>query len=112
MFGTFTDWRRFPDPRKGELLIAPFGAGCYELRRSDDGQLVLFGTAGHVALRMTSLLPEPAGAGHRNNKSKRDYVFAHLDIIEYRTIAFPTSDEAAKCEAGLSQNRSAYLFST
>jgi hypothetical protein len=23
MFGTFTDWRRFPDPRKGELLIAP-----------------------------------------------------------------------------------------
>jgi hypothetical protein len=112
MFGTFTDWRNFPDPRKGELLVAPFGSGCYELRRIDDGQLVLFGTAGHVALRMTSLLPEPYGAGVRNNQGKRDYVLAHMDALEYRTISHGTKEEAAAFEAELAGNRASSLFQT
>jgi hypothetical protein len=48
--GRFSDdmewsaWRRFPDPRKLELLTAPFGPGCYELR--DGEQLVVFGMGG------------------------------------------------------------------
>jgi hypothetical protein len=62
----WSEWRPFPDPRKSGILTAPFGAGCYELRHRD-GRLVLFGTAGHVAYRMTSLLPKPFGSGHRSN---------------------------------------------
>jgi len=26
------NWRSFPDPRQGGILVAPFGPGCYELR--------------------------------------------------------------------------------
>jgi hypothetical protein len=51
-------------------------AGCYELRETSQGQLVLFGSAGHVAYRMCSLLP--SGAGTRNNSAKSAYVRAHL----------------------------------
>jgi hypothetical protein len=40
MMNEWSEWHRFPDPRKGELLIAPFGPGCYELRHGT--QLVLY----------------------------------------------------------------------
>src|SRR6516162_4519575 len=37
----WTDWKPFPDPEKGGFITAPFGSGCYELRRADSGELVL-----------------------------------------------------------------------
>ena len=45
----WTDWKPFPDPTKGDFIVAPFGPGCYELRDTASGKLVLFGSAGHVA---------------------------------------------------------------
>jgi hypothetical protein len=112
MIGTFSEWRKFPDPRQGELLIAPLGAGCYELRRSDDSQLVLFGKGGHVASRMTSLLPMPWGSGTRNNAKKREYVWRHLGAIEYRTVACATEDDATAFEARSALDKTKYLFRT
>ena len=106
----WSEWRRFPDPEKGGVLIAPFGPGCYNLRHGS--QLVLFGMAGHVASRMTSLLPEPQGKGTRNNSEKRDYVFKHLAEIEYQTLACPTRDDAKAAEREIAINRDAYLFKT
>jgi hypothetical protein len=106
----WSDWRPFPDPRKSGILTAPFGAGCYELRHRD-GKLILYGTAGHVAYRMTSLLPEPFGAGHRSNAGKRAHILEHLEDIEYRTSAFATSQEAKACERGLKSNNT-YIFPT
>ena len=106
----WSDWRSFPDPRNGEILAAPLGAGCYELRHRD-GRLILFGMAGHVAYRMTSLLPEPFGTGHRSNAGKRAYVLEHLQDIEYRTSPFLTSREARDCERELKLGNS-YIFST
>jgi hypothetical protein len=93
----WSDWRPFPDPRRGGVLTAPFGAGCYELRHCD-GRLVLFGTSKNVVYRMTSLLSKPLGAGTRNNNVKRAYVLEHLEDIEYRTTAIATSQEAKECE--------------
>src|SRR5262249_30626885 len=49
----WTNWRPFPDPAKGGLIVAPIGPGCYELRLGGSGRLVLFGSAGCVAYRMT-----------------------------------------------------------
>jgi hypothetical protein len=106
----WSDWRPFPDPRKNGSLTAPFGAGCYELRHRD-GRLVLFGTGGNVAYRMSSLLPEPLGAGHRNNATKRTYVLEHLEDIEYRTSASATGEEAKVCERELKANHT-YIFPT
>jgi hypothetical protein len=53
----WTEWKPFPDPTKGGLIVAPIGPGCYELRLAGYGQLVLFGSPGCVTYRMTSLHP-------------------------------------------------------
>ena len=99
VIGTWSDWRPFPDPTKGEILIAPFGPGCYDLREGNER--VLCGSGKNVALRMTSLLPKPLGQGTRNNAEKREYVLKHLSHIEYRTVSCKDSDEAKKLEAEL-----------
>jgi hypothetical protein len=109
--GEWSEWRRFPDPRKLESLTAPFGPGCYELRFGER-QLVLFGMGSHVAQRMASLLPAPFGCGTRNNGDKRNYVLEHLGCIEYRTIACTTTEEAKECEGELKANRAAYMLQT
>ena len=107
----WTDWKPFPDPAKGGFITAPFGPGCYELRRADSGELVLFGSAGHVAYRMCSLLP--SGAGVRNNAGKRGYVGAHLSQIEYRVIALANREEARDFERReLWSRRDQYVFKT
>ena|ERR1700676_2563883 len=59
MTNKWSKWRRFADPRRLELLTAPFGPGCYVLR--DGEQLVLYGMGGHLTQRMVSLLPSPFG---------------------------------------------------
>ena len=106
----WTDWKPFPDPTKGDFIVAPFGPGCYELRLMT-GQLVLFGLAGHVAYRMSSL--HPSGAGTRNNSKKREYVGTHLPQIEYRVIAFASRDEARDFEQReLMSRRDQYIFKT
>jgi len=89
----WTEWKSFPDPRNKEYLYAPFGFGVYQLRNKITNKYVLFGSGNNCAIRMTSLLPEPFGAGTRKNVDKRNYVLENLKDIEYRTIAF--SDEAS-----------------
>ena len=91
-------------------MTVPFSAGCYELRHRD-GRLILFGTAGRVASRMTSLLPKPFVRGHRSNAAKRAHVLEHLEDIEYRTAAFATGEEAKVCERGL-KSGGGYIFPT
>ncbi len=91
-------WRPFPDPREGEPLTAPLGPGVYELRNRDTDQLILVGISGHCAHRMSSLLPRPLGTGTRNNAAKRTYVRRHLNDIDYRTLACPTRENAARVE--------------
>lgn len=83
----WSEWRKFPDPRNGDYLYAPFGSGVYQLKNTKTGEFVLFGKSKHLAKRMTSLLPPPYGAGTRNNENKRVYVLKHLNDIVYRTIA-------------------------
>jgi hypothetical protein len=112
MIGQWSGWLRFPDPAKGELLIAPFGPGCYQLRSGKE--LLLFGMSGHVAVRMTSLLPRPTGTGGaRKNKRKQDYVLKNLSKIQYRTIALASREHAVICEREtLKSNHGSHRFKT
>jgi hypothetical protein len=107
----WSDWRPFPDPRLRGVLIAPLGPGCYDLRHKQSGQKVLFGSAGNVALRMSSLLPAPLGAGNRNNEEKRGYVLLNLPDLEYRSAACASLDDAKELERNLKLS-GGYLFST
>lgn len=92
--------------------MAPFGPGCYEFRRSDTGELVLFGMGGHVAQRLSSLLPKPLGCGTRNNESKRQYILEHLAVIEYRTIACSSAHDARTIETQMKKHKEKYIFKT
>lgn len=101
-------WSPFPDPREYGILTAPFGPGCYEIRNG--ARLIAYGKGANVASRMSSLLPGPWGCGTRNNKQKRQYIFEHLEMVEYRTLACATDGEAKEEERKLQVNSSAYLF--
>tara|TARA_R110000764_G_scaffold148828_1_gene236609 strand:+ start:809 stop:1159 length:351 start_codon:yes stop_codon:yes gene_type:complete len=89
----WSEWRNFPDPRKGEYLIAPIGKGLYQLFNKKTSEYILFGTSLYCSLRMSSLLPKPHGQGTRNNKFKREYVIENIADIKYRTVAFLTEVE-------------------
>lgn len=109
----WSKWRPFPDPRKGEYLHAPFGPGVYDLRRASTGNPVLFGIGKRCAMRMSSLLPKPLGAGTRDNARKRQYVLRHLSDIEYRTLACKTREEAAEEERAIKRTSGhEYRFDT
>jgi len=89
----WTEWWRFPDPRKGDVLVAPFGMGLYQLKNDKTGEYILFGVSNNCAYRMTSLLPNPLGQGTRNNEFKRQYVLENITHIKYRTISFIDYEE-------------------
>ncbi len=100
---SWTEWRKFPDPRKGEYLFAPFGYGVYQLRNNKTNEFILFGSGKNLAYRMSSLLPKPFGQGTRNNEEKREYVLNNITNIEYRTVAFISINEMKDCEQELKQ---------
>ena len=110
MDGSWSEWRSFPDPKHFGILVAPLGPGGYELRVAD--QKVLYGSSKNVALRMTSLLPWPYGAGTRRNSDKREFVLVNISRVEYRTIACETTDQAKKLEKHMEEDLGPYLFST
>jgi len=99
----FSEWRTFPDPRKGEYLISPFGMGVYQLRNGKTNEFILFGRSKNLSYRMSSLLPKPLGQGTRNENKKREYVLENIEDIEYRTVAFILEKEMKKCERELKQ---------
>ena len=107
----WSDWKSFPDPRKGEYLYVPLGSGVYQLRNKRIDKYILFGTGKHLACRMTSLLPNPFGAGTRNNEDKRNYVINNLQDIEYRTISFIDNNDAKLFENYI-KSVEQYLFNT
>jgi hypothetical protein len=91
---SWSAWRQFPDPRVGGMIVAPIGAGVFELRRAATGERVLFGAGEHVAARLTNLLPATIGQSLRNNMSRRQYILRHLDDLEYRTMSCTSRREA------------------
>ena len=107
----WNEWKKFPDPRKGEYLYAPFGCGVYQLKNTRTCEFVLFGKSKYVAKRMTSLLPSPLGVGTRNNEAKRDYVLENIEDIVYRTIAFD-NDEYAKDFEDYIKSLRIHIFNT
>ena len=99
----WSEWLPFPDPRKGEMLTAPFGCGLYQLKNTENNELILFGTGKNCAYRMSSLFPIPLGRGTRNNSTKRDYLLDNVSTIVYRTISFLNEYDMKSCENQIKQ---------
>ena len=107
----WSPWRSFPDPRKGDILRAPYGMGLYQLKNLKNQELILFGKGNNCAYRMSSLLPKPYGQGTRNNSSKREYLLKNIENIEYRTAAFTLETDMLQIEK-LIKNQKNHLFNT
>ncbi len=107
----WTKWRAFPDPREGELLVAPFGPGVYVLRNGKTGEFVLFGKGNNCASRMSSLLPKPLGCGTRSNSSKRDYVLDNIKDIEYQCSSCDSEAHSIEVEIA-AEKAHIYLYPT
>ncbi|WP_299948728.1 hypothetical protein [uncultured Microbulbifer sp.] len=107
----WTDWKAFPDPRKNDIFIAPFGPGVYDLQNKKTGEPILFGSGKNCAFRMSSLLPKPFGCGTRKNIKKREYVLEQLLNVVYRVLPCADVKTARKMEKQLREEKS-YLFPT
>ena len=107
----WTEWRPFPDPREGGLLVAPFGPGVYVLRNIKDGVYVLFGKGNNCAHRMSSLLPKPLGCGNRSNDKKRNYILENIKYIEYRCAICSDEQHANEVERSM-KTTNEYLYPT
>ena len=102
--GAWTEWRRLPDPRRGEMLTAPLGAGLYELRLTT-GELVLITASRNVASEMSRLLPDGTGPGLSATTSQRTFLRKHLEELEYRVMGCATFEDACARAADADASR-------
>jgi hypothetical protein len=93
---SWSPWRKFPNPGRCQILIAPIGAGCYELKITGRKKRLLFGQSGHVASRMTSLVTGRAGG--RKNQDKSRAVRRNLGRVKYRTKPCMNTKDAIEIE--------------
>lgn len=105
----WTEFSPFPSPLQQSYLYAPFGAGVYELKNVKTKELVYVGEGGHVAYRMSSLLPEPYGEGTRNNSNLRKYIFENLHDVHYRTLSCTDKVTAKQIQDNMI-NHNKYIF--
>ncbi len=103
----WSEWRPVPDPRRTDVLVAPFGTGAFDLRLST-GEPLLAGASRAVASRLTTLLPREIRPMQRSSTSRRRFLADHLDRLEYRTLA--CTGYAAAFEAVTALGDKAYRF--
>ena len=102
MISTWSEWKRYPRPGRGENLEAPISPGIYEVRYAATGALHSFGAVDNVAQALASL---PMGTkswfGRRDN--------AQLPDLEYRTCATSTKADAKTVAERMVGRREAYM---
>ncbi len=80
MISTWSEWKRYPRPGRGENIEAPITPGIYEVRIAGTGALHSFGAVDNVAQAL-ALLP----VGSKSWFGRRDPAAA--PDLEYRTCA-------------------------
>ena len=86
------------DPRKLELLTAPFGPGCYQLR--DGVQLLVFGMGGHVAQRMSSLCQLLKGVAPETTKANENGFLTDSAALSIKRSLAQRSKKQRNANAG------------
>lgn len=97
MIKSWSSWKRFPDGSNGESIEAPIGPGVYEVRRTDNGELVAFGHSANVANSISELKVENRRAGWVSLLKRRLGNVPEVpptNNLEYRTYAAASRAEA------------------
>ena len=102
MISTWSEWKRYPRPGRGENIEAPISPGIYEVRFAGTGALHSFGAVDNVAHALSSL---PVGAkswfGRRDAEKTPD--------LEYRTCATSTKGDAKAAAERMIGRRETYM---
>ena len=101
MISTWSEWKRYPRPGKGENLEAPISPGIYEVRIAGTGALHSFGAVDNLAQAL-ALLP----VGSKSWFGRRDKVVPDL---EYRTCATSSKADAKAAAERMIGRRETYL---
>jgi hypothetical protein len=101
MISTWSEWKRYPRPGRGENIEAPITPGIYEVRFAKSGSLHSFGAVENVAQAL-SLLPVSAKSwfGRRETETPD---------LEYRTCATSTKADAKAAAERMIGRRETYM---
>jgi hypothetical protein len=102
MISTWSEWKRYPRPGRGENIEAPITPGIYEVRYSVSGALHSFGAVDNVAQAL-SLLP----VGSKSWFGLRES--AVMPDLEYRTCATSTKADAKAAAERMIGRRDTYM---
>jgi hypothetical protein len=102
MISTWSEWKRYPRPGRGDNIEAPITPGIYEVRIAASGALHSFGAVDNLAQAL-ALLP----TGQKSWFGRRDP--ASLPDLEYRTCATSTKADAKAAAERMIGRRETYL---
>jgi hypothetical protein len=91
MISTWSEWKRYPRPGRGDNLEAPITPGIYEVRVAGTGALHSFDAVDNLAVALAQL-----STGTKSWFGRRDP--EKMPDLEYRTCA-TSSKSAAKAAA-------------
>lgn len=102
MISTWSEWKRYPRPGRGDNIEAPITPGIYEVRVAATGALHSFGAVDNVAQALALLPVGPKSwFGRRDPASQPD--------LEYRTCATSTKADAKAAAERMIGQRETYL---
>jgi hypothetical protein len=102
MISTWSEWKRYPRPGRGENIEAPITPGIYEVRVAGTGALYSFEAVDNVAQALAQL---PVGS--KSWFSRRDP--SKLPDLEYRTCATNSKADAKAAAQRMIGRRETYM---
>ncbi len=102
MISTWSEWKRYPRPGRGENIEAPISPGIYEVRVAATGALHSFGAVDNAAQAL-SLLP----VGGKSWFGRRDA--SGSPDLEYGTCAPPSKADAKAAAERMIGRRETYM---
>jgi hypothetical protein len=102
MISTWSEWKRYPRPGRGENIEAPISPGIYEVRFAGSGALHSFGAVDNVAQALSQL---PVGS--KSWFSRREA--SAMPDLEYRTCATSTKADAKAAAERMIGRRETYM---
>src|SRR6185369_17571785 len=102
MISTWSEWKRYPRPGRGENIEAPITPGIYEVRIAGTGALHSFEAVDNVAQALAMLQ-----VGSRSWFGRRDP--ASLPDLEYRTCATSSRADAKAAAERMIGRRETYM---
>jgi hypothetical protein len=102
MISTWSEWKRYPRPGRGENIEAPISPGIYEVRYAGTGALHSFEAVDNVAQALAQL-----SVGSKSWFGRRDS--AKLPDLEYRTCATSSKADAKAAAQRMIGRRETYM---